>query len=87
MDASTVSNTLLLCSLLCCFQAMKGEKGIPGVTVGEGLGEELTDESFSKYKCLRFVVNTLKAVLPLGLLNDTAFFCFKFKSFKAVGIH
>lgn len=27
---------------------MKGEKGIPGVTVGDGLGEELTDETFSK---------------------------------------
>lgn len=88
MHSSTVSNALLLCSLLCCFQAMKGEKGIPGVTVGEGLGEELTDESFCKYKCLHFVVNTLKTVLPLVLLNDTFFFfCFKFQSFKAVGIH
>ncbi|XP_062300126.1 nuclear transcription factor Y, beta a isoform X1 [Scomber scombrus] len=28
-------------------EAMKGEKGMPGVSVGEGLGEELTDESFS----------------------------------------
>ncbi|XP_078480466.1 nuclear transcription factor Y subunit beta-like isoform X2 [Lampetra planeri] len=28
-------------------KAMKGEKGIPGVSVGEGLGEELTDDSFS----------------------------------------
>lgn len=65
---------------------MKGEKGIPGVTVGEGLGEELTDESFCKYKCLHFVVNTyvlrlvfihlkLKTVLPLVLINDTAFVC------------
>lgn len=66
---------------------MKGEKGIPGVTVGEGLGEELTDESFCKYKCLHFAVNTyvlrlvfiplkLKTLLPLALLNDTAsFFC------------
>lgn len=66
---------------------MKGEKGIPGVTVGEGLGEELTDESFCKYQCLHFVVNTLTPVLPLVLLNDTAFFCFKFKSFKAVDVH
>lgn len=30
------------------FQAMKGEKGIPGVSVGDTLGEELTDDSFSK---------------------------------------
>lgn len=30
------------------FQAMKGEKGIPGVSVGDNLGEELTDDSFSK---------------------------------------
>ncbi|XP_055793675.1 nuclear transcription factor Y subunit beta-like isoform X2 [Salvelinus fontinalis] len=28
-------------------EAMKGEKGIPGVSVGEGLGEELTDDSFT----------------------------------------
>ncbi|XP_077450618.1 nuclear transcription factor Y, beta a [Stigmatopora argus] len=28
-------------------EAMKGEKGIAGVTVGESLGEELTDESFA----------------------------------------
>ncbi|XP_031144098.1 nuclear transcription factor Y, beta a isoform X1 [Sander lucioperca] len=27
--------------------AMKGEKGIPGVSVGEGLGDELTDDSFT----------------------------------------
>ncbi|XP_037616743.1 nuclear transcription factor Y, beta a isoform X2 [Sebastes umbrosus] len=27
--------------------AMKGEKGIPGVAVGEGLGDELTDDSFT----------------------------------------
>ncbi len=27
---------------------MKGEKGITPVTVSEGLGEELTDDSFSK---------------------------------------
>ena len=33
----------------CVSQAMKGEKGMPGVSVGEGLGEELTDDSFSKY--------------------------------------
>lgn len=30
-------------------QAMKGEKGIPGVSVGDNLGEELTDDSFSKH--------------------------------------
>lgn len=30
-------------------QAMKGEKGIPGVSVGESLGEELGDDSFSKW--------------------------------------
>lgn len=42
------------------FQAMKGEKGIPGVSVGDSLAEELTDDSFSKnsgfhtfiYSCL-----------------------------------
>jgi len=28
-------------------EAMKGEKGIPGVSVSEGLGEELTEESFA----------------------------------------
>ncbi|XP_077565764.1 nuclear transcription factor Y, beta a isoform X2 [Stigmatopora nigra] len=28
-------------------EAMKGEKGIAGVTVGESLGEELTDDSFT----------------------------------------
>lgn len=36
-------------SLSCVFfQAMKGEKGIPGVSAGDSLGEELTDDSFSK---------------------------------------
>ncbi len=35
-------------SSLVFFQAMKGEKGIPGVAVGESLGEDLTDDSFSK---------------------------------------
>lgn len=44
---------MLLCSVmfsssLMFFQAMKGEKGIPGVAVGENMGEELTDDSFSK---------------------------------------
>lgn len=43
---------LLMCNVLffsaVCFQAMKGEKGIPGVAVGESLGEELTDDSFSE---------------------------------------
>lgn len=39
------------------FQAMKGEKGIPGVTVGDGLGEELTDETFSKWGRRRSVVS------------------------------
>lgn len=39
------------------FQAMKGEKGIPGVTVGDGLGEELTDETFSKWRRRRSAVN------------------------------
>ncbi|KAG7278612.1 hypothetical protein CRUP_013355 [Coryphaenoides rupestris] len=28
-------------------EAMKGEKGMPGVSVGDGLGEELTDDSFN----------------------------------------
>uniref|UniRef100_A0A8C3AK77 Nuclear transcription factor Y, beta b n=1 Tax=Cyclopterus lumpus TaxID=8103 RepID=A0A8C3AK77_CYCLU len=28
-------------------EAMKGEKGIPGVAVGDGLGDELTDDSFT----------------------------------------
>ncbi|CAF93894.1 unnamed protein product, partial [Tetraodon nigroviridis] len=28
-------------------EAMKGEKGIPGVSVGDNLGEELTDDSFT----------------------------------------
>ncbi|KAI3366992.1 hypothetical protein L3Q82_009625 [Scortum barcoo] len=28
-------------------EAMKGEKGIPGVAVGESLGEDLTDDSFT----------------------------------------
>uniref|UniRef100_A0A673C808 Nuclear transcription factor Y, beta a n=1 Tax=Sphaeramia orbicularis TaxID=375764 RepID=A0A673C808_9TELE len=28
-------------------EAMKGEKGIPGVAVGESLGDELTDDSFT----------------------------------------
>jgi len=28
-------------------EAMKGEKGIAGVSVGEGIGEELTEESFA----------------------------------------
>uniref|UniRef100_A0AAQ5Y6Y3 Nuclear transcription factor Y, beta a n=1 Tax=Amphiprion ocellaris TaxID=80972 RepID=A0AAQ5Y6Y3_AMPOC len=28
-------------------EAMKGEKGMPGVAVGESLGEELTDDSFT----------------------------------------
>lgn len=27
---------------------MKGEKGIPGVSAGDNLGEDLTDDSFSK---------------------------------------
>jgi len=30
------------------FQAMKGEKGMPGVGVGESLSEDLTEDSFSK---------------------------------------
>lgn len=30
------------------FQAMKGEKGMAGVTVGEGLSEDLSEDSFSK---------------------------------------
>uniref|UniRef100_A0A8C7HDQ8 Nuclear transcription factor Y subunit beta n=1 Tax=Oncorhynchus kisutch TaxID=8019 RepID=A0A8C7HDQ8_ONCKI len=30
-------------------EAMKGEKGIGGVSVTEGLGEELTDDSFGKW--------------------------------------
>lgn len=29
-------------------QAMKGEKGISAVTVSEGMGEELADDTFSK---------------------------------------
>lgn len=36
------------CSGCVLFQAMKGEKGIPGVSAGDNLGEELTDDSFSK---------------------------------------
>ncbi|KAG7235814.1 hypothetical protein INR49_002113 [Caranx melampygus] len=28
-------------------EAMKGEKGMPGVAVGESLGEDLTDDSFT----------------------------------------
>jgi hypothetical protein len=28
---------------------MKGEKGIGGISVTEGLGEELTDDSFGKW--------------------------------------
>lgn len=28
-------------------EAMKGEKGLPGVALGEGVGEELADESFA----------------------------------------
>lgn len=53
---------------------MKGEKGITPVTGNEGLGEELTDETFSKcklyIKCLyislrykfRFISNTVMSV-------------------------
>lgn len=29
-------------------KAMKGEKGIAGVSVSEGLGEELSEETFGK---------------------------------------
>lgn len=28
---------------------MKGEKGMAGVTVGEGLSEDLSEDSFSKW--------------------------------------
>lgn len=54
---------------------MKGEKGIPGVTVGEGLGEELTDESFCK--CLLFVVNicVLRLIFIPLKLKTLLFFC------------
>lgn len=41
---------LMMFSYLLFFQAMKGEKGIPGVSVGEGLGEDLTDDSFCTYE-------------------------------------
>lgn len=39
---------VILFASLVFFQAMKGEKGMPGVAVGESLGEDLTDDSFSK---------------------------------------
>ncbi len=39
---------VMFSAFLVFFQAMKGEKGIPGVAVGESLGEDLTDDSFSK---------------------------------------
>lgn len=39
---------------------MKGEKGIPGVSVGDNLGEELTDDSFSKNSGFRTRIKTLK---------------------------
>lgn len=41
---------LMQSSSLVFLQAMKGEKGIPGVAVGESLGEELTDDSFSEQR-------------------------------------
>lgn len=48
------------------FQAMKGEKGIPGVSVGDNLGEELTDDSFSKNSAFHILLMT-----PLfSLLSD-----------------
>lgn len=39
---------VMFSACLLFFQAMKGEKGIPGVAVGESLGEDLTEDSFSK---------------------------------------
>ncbi|KAG9339924.1 hypothetical protein JZ751_022237 [Albula glossodonta] len=41
------------------FQAMKGEKGITAVSVTEGLGEELTDDSFNPW-------STADSVLMIG---------------------
>lgn len=43
-----VLTCVILSACLVFFQAMKGEKGMPGVAVGESLGEDLTDDSFSK---------------------------------------
>lgn len=52
----------LILHLSVCSQAMKGEKGISTVTVTEGMGEELTDESFSKY-----LMNLMDTLLVLRL--------------------
>lgn len=38
----------MLSAHLVFFQAMKGEKGMPGVAVAESLGDDLTDDGFSK---------------------------------------
>lgn len=43
---STPHKELMSCLLF--FKAMKGEKGIAGVSVSEGLGEELSEESFGE---------------------------------------
>ena len=39
---------------------MKGEKGIPGVSLGDGVGEELGDDSFCEY--FENILNFLRQV-------------------------
>ncbi|XP_035003639.1 nuclear transcription factor Y, beta a isoform X1 [Hippoglossus stenolepis] len=46
-------------------EAMKGEKGMPGVAVGDSLGEDLTDDGFSKYNLSGFNANPL----PAGIIT------------------
>lgn len=45
---------------------MKGEKGITPVTVSEGLGEELTDDTFSKFKPFYLAYFMHIAVFPFS---------------------
>lgn len=52
------------------FQAMKGEKGIPGVSVGDNLGEELTDDSFSKNSGFHAFIHACLLSLSDSLLAD-----------------
>lgn len=52
---------------------MKGEKGIPGVSVGEGLGEDLADDSFSKQKW--FIYEEDFRICPHGCFDSCPLTC------------
>lgn len=55
------------------FQAMKGEKGMAGVAVGEGLSEDLSEDSFSKWNTGR--VFSLHILLKPLRRNPNKFLC------------